>query len=120
MNKLTRQELQQYFYLNREIRFLQDELKTVKNRYKKTKHANTPELEVLAIKGEILRGKIRQCETLTNRIEEFVNSIDDSLTRQIFYYRYIKFMTWRKVSSMVGGYLSEDGARKITERYLSN
>ena len=51
---------------------------------------------------------------------KFLNSIDDSLTRQIFYYRYVRCMSWKKVSYMTGGYNSDDGVRKIAERYLKN
>lgn len=118
MTTVTRQELQQYFYLNREINFMSNEVDELKKRYKKTKPSNTPELEMLELQKLTLSGKIKSCQALKNKIETFVNEIDDSLTRQIFYYRYIKFMTWRKVSAMVGGYLGENGARMIAERYL--
>ncbi len=118
MNTVTRQELQQYFYLNREINFMSEEVKDLKNKYKKTKPSNIPQLEMLELQQLTLNGKIKRCQELKNKIETFVGQIDDSLTRQIFYYRYIKFMTWRKVSSMVGGYCSEDGVRMIAERYL--
>lgn len=118
MTNVTHQELKQYYYLNREILNISDEVKELKRKIGKTKESNSSELELLFLRNDILSGKVKRCQELKKKIEDFVNSIEDSLTRQVFYYRYIKCMTWRKVSTMLGGYLSETGARMISERYL--
>ena len=67
---------------------------------------------------EELLKKIRACTDLRNRASAFIESIDDSLTRQIFYCRFSRCMTWQQVAYEVGGRNTNDGVRKIAERYL--
>ena len=64
--------------------------------------------------------KIRRSKQLKKEITEFINGIEDSLTRQVIFYRYIKGMTWGGVAYMTGGYNSEENVHKIAERYLKN
>ena len=52
------------------------------------------------------------------RIQSFVYSIDDSLLRQIFEYRYIEGKKWAAVAASLGGYLTEDYVRILHDRYL--
>ena len=54
-------------------------------------------------------------------IEEFIDNIDDSLTRRIFEHRYIngKVMpSWQSVAFKVGGGNTTDSVRKAHERFL--
>ena len=54
-------------------------------------------------------------------IEEFIDNIDDSLTRRIFEYRYIKgkvMPSWQTVAFKVGGGNTTDSVRKAHERFL--
>ena len=74
---------------------------------------------ILEREQEVLE-KIKRCKALRNEINKFINSVEDSLTRQILYYRYGKCMTWKKVAYMTGGYNSEDNVRRIAERYLKS
>ena len=62
--------------------------------------------------------KIKRCTEVKERVCKFIDSIEDSLTRQIFHYRYVKSMPWKRVAYMTGGYNSEESVRKIAERYL--
>lgn len=62
--------------------------------------------------------KIQQCSGEYSRIMRYINSIEDSLTRQIFRYRFIDGWSWVKIACEVGGDNTEDSVRKITERYL--
>ena len=65
-----------------------------------------------------LEEKIERCRDLEKTLLKFVDGIEDSLTRQIFYYRYVKCMSWRSVAYMMGGVGGEDSVRKIAARYL--
>ena len=67
---------------------------------------------------EQLEHKRMQCIIKTVQIEKFINSIDDSLLRQIFELRYVEGCTWAKVAALTGGYYSEDYVRIKHDRYL--
>ena len=114
---MTKKELMQCYYLNREIMHDTEELVNLKILARGDDGIVTDEEEIKRQERVIVE-KIRSCNQLKARIDKFLNSIDDSLTRQIFYYRYVKCMSWKKVSYMTGGYNSEEGVRKIAERYL--
>ena len=51
-------------------------------------------------------------------VEKFINSVDDSLTRRIIYFRFIEHLSWKKVADKVGGGNTEDSVRKTLDRYL--
>lgn len=114
---MTKKELMQCYYLNREIMHDTEELINLKILARGDDGIVADEEEIKRQERVIVE-KIRRCNQIKARIDKFLNSIDDSLTRQIFYYRYVKCMSWKKVSYMTGGYNSEEGVRKIAERYL--
>lgn len=117
---MTKAELMQLYYLNREI--INDTEALVELKIKARRCAEekwNPEKERMIEEYELrLVEKVRRCKKLRTKINEFIDGIEDSLTRQIFFYRYEKCMTWRRVAYMAGGCNSEDGVRKIAERYL--
>lgn len=53
-------------------------------------------------------------------IENFINQIDDDLTRLIFRLRYLHGYTWREISSLVGGKNTEEAVKMICYRYLNS
>ncbi len=115
---MTKKELMQCYYLNREIMHDTEELVNLKIRERENGCFGTLAEDEIRMQEKLIVEKIRKCSELKKRIDDFLNTIDDSLTRQIFYYRYVKCMSWKKVSFMTGGYNSEEGVRKIAERYL--
>ena len=119
---MTKKELMQLFYLNREIMNDTEELVKLKIRCRTcgdTEWGKAEEALILEREQEIVE-KIKRCKALRKKINDFINSVDDSLTRQILYYRYGKCMTWKKVAHMTGGYNTEDNVRRIAERYLKS
>lgn len=52
-------------------------------------------------------------------IEKYINTIEDSKTRQIFIHRYIQNMDWHQVAQIMG-YNNEDAPRKTHDRYLNS
>ena len=117
---MTKKELMQMYYLNKEIINETEELVELKIKARRRAgETRNPKLEsLIALREKEIVEKVRRCTALRDKINEFINSIDDSLTRQIIYYRYAKCMTWRQVAYMTGGYNTEEGVRKISERYL--
>lgn len=54
-------------------------------------------------------------------IEKYIDSIEDSLTRRIFEYRYLKgkvMLSWQAVAFKIGGGNTADSARMLHNRYL--
>lgn len=115
---MTKHKLKQYVYLGSEIARCKKELDRLQLRFNNsvsgTERANIRKQAVA------LGMKIKECENLKSEIEDFINSIPDILTRQIFYYRYLKCMTWFNVAIAVGGGNTHEGVRKIAERYLAS
>lgn len=73
----------------------------------------------IAFLEEQISKKLKQRAEARRRITDFVDSVNDSRTRQIFYYRYVKCMKWRAVARMLGGYGSGEAERKLAVRYLA-
>ncbi len=55
---------------------------------------------------------------LTNSIEEYINSIEDSKMRRIVQYRVIDNLTWYQVADKVGGKSTSESCRKYFERFI--
>lgn len=65
--------------------------------------------------------RIRELEQQKKEVEDFVDQIEDSLTRRIFEYRYIQGdykPDWRWIAAKLKGGNTPDGVRMIHARYL--
>ena len=63
----------------------------------------------------------RRMDELIDLVEEantFIESIDDSLVRQIITLRYVNGLPWDKVAENIGGNNTADSVRKVAERFL--
>ncbi len=114
---MTKKELMQIYYLNREIMNDTEELVNLKIKAREDFSGGESADYIKRREAEIVE-KIRRCTEAKERASKFIESIDDSLTRQIFYYRFVRSMPWKKVAYMTGGYNSDESVRKIAERYL--
>ena len=61
---------------------------------------------------------LKKCFFELNRLTEYIQSVDDSLVRQIMTYRYIHGFSWQKTASSVGGNNTSDSLKKKLYRYL--
>ena len=68
----------------------------------------------------IINARKLQCLHERNRLERYISSIPDSLTREIFKLRFVDGLPWKNVASVVGGAMDMDEStvRKICYRYL--
>lgn len=117
---MTKKELVQLYYLNREIMHDTEELVNLKieNRGNaETEWEKRKEWMIRKREKELVL-KIRSCTELRDKVKGFIDNIDDSLVRQVLHYRYSKCMTWRQVAYVIGGRNTEESVRKIAERYL--
>lgn len=129
---MTLKELSQLYYLNREIemdkRRLQElEVKAVSCSANLSGMPRSPGVsdrvgryaaDIVDLKG-IIEAKLQQCIYERNRLERYISSIDDSLLRQIFTYRFIDGLPWEQVAACVGGGNTVAGVKMLCYRHLN-
>lgn len=129
---MTKKELEQIYYITREINMWQRELDSLKNKSKVSSPVLTGMPEGKGITGDrvgnnatriaYLEQKIKdkksELEILRISITEYIMSIDDSLIRQIIKLRCIDLKTWTKIAIAVGGYNTANSVRMIYNRYI--
>ncbi len=127
---MTRQELEQVHSLDKEIRMWERELE--KRRNMSLVASPLPQVgsssgisDKVADRGNAnvdLERKIEDAKAELTRIRDeaipFILSIPDSQTRMIVYYRCIDGMSWKRISSEIGGGNSEDGVRMAYTRFF--
>ena len=65
-----------------------------------------------------LKKRLKDCSENFEKIQAFIDSIDDSAIRQIIEYKYIDGLSWPAVATEIFGYPCGDRVRKIAERFL--
>jgi hypothetical protein len=127
---MTKKELSQLYYLNREIeqdkqrlRELEAAATNANSQITGMPHAaGISDKTSLAAEIAYLRGvteaKIQQLYYEYRRLIDYINGIDDSCIRQILSLRFINGLSWRQISFSVGGGNTADGVRKACERFL--
>ena len=130
---MTLKELSQLYYLNKEIERDKQRLEDLKARACSLSGAGLSGMpgggaltgssidryiaEIVDLEA-IISAKLTQCLHERNRLERYIASIPDSLTRQIFTLRFIDGLTWLHVSHRVGGYNTADSVRMTCNRYI--
>lgn len=127
---MTKKELSQLFYLNREIQRNKDKLARLRGRATSTTssisgmpHAagisdKTALAAEIAYLDGIIDAQIRQTFYEYNRLIAYINSIGDSATRQVIELRFVNGLTWQQVAYSIGGDNTADSVRKICDRHL--
>lgn len=57
---------------------------------------------------------------LTNKVEEYIQSIDNSRIRRIIRYRLIDGLSWVQVAFKMGGRCTSESVRKELERFMAS
>jgi len=147
---LTKKELSQLFYLNREIKQLQHKKQLLESDLKQLNTtvgcvqasqmqipfklhsvkvegiAITDRKKWLKIKAELtdvkklIELKSEQLVCKYNRLNRYIQSVDDSLIRQILELRFIEGLNWNKVADGIGGNNTEDSIKKACYRFLKS
>ena len=132
---MTKKELSQLYWLNREIEMDMNRLKELEEMASSPKSINMDGMphgsgsgsgdalarlvaDIVDLKA-IIAAKQQQCIYERNRLERYIADIPDSLTRQIFTLRFINGLSWYLVAAHIGGGNSEDSVRKTCDRYLA-
>ncbi len=127
---MTKSDLEQIYYLSRELKLWETELERIKCRSlvqsplpgavhgsgisdKVAEQAErTLDLE------ERIKAKREEIRQLRDEAVRFIYGIPDSLTRQIVYYHCVSLMGWRRVAYEVGGGNTEENVRQIYSRFM--
>jgi len=128
---LTKKDLSQLFCLNREIEQMQKRLQELESEAT----CCTPQItgmphasgvsdkigkyaaEIADLKG-LLDLNLRKCFYELNRLNRYINSIDDAEMRMILTFRYINGLPWEQVAACISPYASGDSVRKAHDRFL--
>lgn len=126
---MTIKELSQLYWLNQEIEKDKRRLEELESKATDTSVTITglPHVDgtsdKTAIAAEIadvrniIEAKIKLSVAEYNRLNRYINSIDDSFIRQIIALRFINGLTWQGVADHIGGN-TEDSVKKACYRYL--
>ena len=128
---MTKKELAQLYYLKKEIKEQQrrlDELETAatactakitglpSGRGISDKIGNYA-AQIADLKG-LLDLNLKKCFYELNRLDRYIQSVDDPLLRQIMTYRFVNGYSWSKISYTIGGSNTPDGLRIKMMRFL--
>ena len=129
--RLTKQELSQLYYLNREIaeekRKLEELMSAATNTT--TKITGMPHVSgvartsesmaiLIAEQRDLVELKVKQSVIEYNRLNRYIAEVSDSLMRQILSYRYVNGLTWEQTAAHIGGKNTADSIRMSHDRYL--
>ena len=127
---MTKAELEQIYYLNRELKMWETELERVRCKSLvgsplpgnshgsgvSDKVADRAE-RIIELENRII-AKRDEIQRLRDEAVAYIESIQDRLTRQIVYYRCVSLMSWRRVAYEVGGYNTAESVRQIYSRFM--
>lgn len=73
--------------------------------------------QIADLKG-LLDLNLKKCFYELNRLDRYIQSVDDPLLRQIMTYRFVNGYSWSKISYTIGGSNTPDGLRIKMMRFL--
>ncbi len=131
---ITVQELSQLYWLNREIQADKERLAALELKASSPSSPNltgipgggTPGFdnkieryvaEMIDLEA-IISAKQLQCIHERNRLERWICEIPDSLTRQVFTYRFINGLSWLQVALHIGGNNTAASVKMLCYRYI--
>lgn len=128
---MTRKELSQLYYIDKEIRALQKRLAElraggfVQSPVLSETPRGGPGDKVADLATEIACLEQQINAEMTKRIAEerrlraYIASVDDALLRLILQYRHIDLLRWWQVADRIGGGNTADSVRMLYKRFLS-
>ena len=128
---MKRNEVMQAYYIHREILMWENKLKQLKQTSEaksaptyiqsgKSKNRISDSIGETATRlaeiEAIIDGLLSEVKIAEKNIIIYINSLSDSLERQIVFYRCIEYMPWQKVAHKIGGGNTADGVRMRFDR----
>lgn len=127
---MTREELEQIYYLNRELRALEKLLEKltaeslIQSPLPFSSHGSGVSDKVGKLAQQrvdteqLIRDKKAEIQQQRDKALEYIYNIPDSLTRQVIYYRCVNLFSWKRVAYEVGGQNTEESVRKVYKRFF--
>lgn len=128
---MTKKELSQLYYLNREIEEQQRRLSELEclatscsAQITGMPRANGISDKISKYVAEIADLKslldlnLKKCFYELNRLNRYIQSVEDSEMRMILSFRYINGLSWQQVAASISVYATEDSVRMKHNRYL--
>lgn len=125
---MTKKELSQIYYINREIEMWQRELENITN----LQSPNLDGMPKSAAPGdstgqkalraaqisETIDGLLAELQVKRREVYDYIATLEDSMMRQIIMYRCLSLCTWEEVAAYVGGRNTGESVRKMYDRYF--
>lgn len=129
---MTKAELSQIYWLNKEIAMWQQKLDRLESQslIKGQQITGMPagggrttsKVEEQVMKREEIRENIQKLIARAAREEarlmEYLKGVEDTFVRQIIVYRFMDLMPWNKVAQKMGAGYTSDSVRMAVDRYL--
>lgn len=127
---MTKQEINQIYYLNREIELWQRILREMREgglespkldglpRSRKISDRTGNAAARQADVERIIEDMLEEIQIKRQEIYEYISSLEDSLMRQIIMYRCMSLCTWNEVAMYVGGGNTADSVRMLFNRHF--
>ena len=142
---MTKRELSQVYYLNKEIQIHEARLQGLKRQFKRLKTVdgvkasskespftlhnkriegvrptakNKEAVRIMAERRALISQLKTQCEKEQQRLERYIMTIPDSFMRQLIILRFVDLREWKDIAAIVGGNNSEDSVRMAVDRFL--
>ena len=128
---MTKKELSQLYYLNREIEEIQNRIYELETLAGSCTSYITGMPKVKGITDKVAKYaaeiadlkclldlNLKKCFYELNRINRYIESVEDAEMRMILTFRYINGLPWEQVAMNISPYASGDSVRKAHDRFL--
>ena len=127
---MTEKQLNQIYYLSKEKKMWENKLKEITEikavSYENSGAGHCSEISSPVVKlaeqrekiRDIISAKLAEISYVEREILEYINTIDDSLIRQIMIHRHIELKSWVQVANAIGGNNTAESVRKMHDRFL--
>ena len=129
--KPTKSELSQIFYLNKELQMWQREKERLEGKIGASSQvtngmphgygASDPTgnlAQELAQCHLMISCKCVELQIQRNKIIRYIEELEDSLLRQIMFYRCVSCMNWHEVAKTIGGNTTSNSVRMAFNRFV--
>ena len=127
---MTEKQLNQIYYLSKEKKMWENKLKEIAEikamGYDNSGAGRSSEVSSPVVRlaeqrekiRDIISAKLVEISYVEREILEYINTIDDSLIRQIMIHRHIELKSWVQVANAIGGNNTAESVRKMHDRFL--
>ena len=127
---LTKKELSELYWLNREIEEEQRKLNELEAAatnctakitglpHISSAHDKTGLAILIAEQKDLINLKVKQSIIEYNRLNRYITNVPDAQIRMIISLRYINGLSWQQIASSIGGGNTADSVRKKHDRFL--